>query len=585
MNRTGRTIRRSLSRLFTSAGLVAAGLFAAWEAAPAALSAAEADRDVQNLVLLAPTSPLFIQVRLQVDGHGLKAVREAFAAQIVKNYDKDADGVLNRDEAKNVPPLVKSPTARDTILLAERWEAVDLAPADDKVSADELGGYLDRVFGNTFELSVKPQRASQGVDLIGLLDLNHDGRLSRQELAAAARTLRKLDLDEDEAFTIEELQPFRNPQLPNQPVIGASAATDQPFLLFDNEATATLAVEKILQRYGQTPDPKAEPSIERRFLPVSDAAFAEFDQNADGTWNKAELQAFLKRPEPQLVLEAQLGQAAKGKARLTVVDDRMKATTADTKTGRVTLSAAGVGLQMHVSPNRSNLKDSRALIRTTKFKSADGDKNGYLSEAEFPALGLPDADFKTVDRNSDGMVTLDEILAYIDQESAASQSRIEMVISHDGKSVFEVMDQNNDRRLSRRELAHGFERLKAFDVDGDDSITAVELAGRFRADLGLGKPVLFRNQPMNNRGDTTAPIIQVPSAGPDWFRKMDRNRDGDVSQREFLGPLSLFNKLDLDHDGLITATEAEQAAPQPAANPESAPAGTSAATRNSPQSP
>ena len=37
---------------------------------------------------------------------------------------------------------------------------------------------------------------------------------------------------------------------------------------------------------------------------------------------------------------------------------------------------------------------------------------------------------------------------------------------------------------------------------------------------------------------------------------MDRNRDGDVSRREFLGPLKTFDSLDVNHDGLISQAEA-----------------------------
>ena len=40
---------------------------------------------------------------------------------------------------------------------------------------------------------------------------------------------------------------------------------------------------------------------------------------------------------------------------------------------------------------------------------------------------------------------------------------------------------------------------------------------------------------------------------------MDRNGDGDVSRREFLGTPEEFKKLDLDGDGLISREEAEKA--------------------------
>ena len=41
---------------------------------------------------------------------------------------------------------------------------------------------------------------------------------------------------------------------------------------------------------------------------------------------------------------------------------------------------------------------------------------------------------------------------------------------------------------------------------------------------------------------------------------MDRNRDGDVSRKEFLFGEELFRLIDTDGDGLISVEEAEKAA-------------------------
>jgi hypothetical protein len=46
--------------------------------------------------------------------------------------------------------------------------------------------------------------------------------------------------------------------------------------------------------------------------------------------------------------------------------------------------------------------------------------------------------------------------------------------------------------------------------------------------------------------------------GPLWFRKMDRNGDGFVSLREFLGSKEDFLRIDADGDGLISPEEAER---------------------------
>jgi len=49
------------------------------------------------------------------------------------------------------------------------------------------------------------------------------------------------------------------------------------------------------------------------------------------------------------------------------------------------------------------------------------------------------------------------------------------------------------------------------------------------------------------------------SKGPLWFQRMDRNGDGYVSMREFLGRKEEFQRIDSDGDGLISPEEADRA--------------------------
>lgn len=63
---------------------------------------------------------------------------------------------------------------------------------------------------------------------------------------------------------------------------------------------------------------------------------------------------------------------------------------------------------------------------------------------------------------------------------------------------------------------------------------------------------------MTGAADAVLPGVENLS-GPLWFRRMDRNQDGDVSWREFPGTSVQFRQLDSDADGLISSKEADAA--------------------------
>ena len=47
--------------------------------------------------------------------------------------------------------------------------------------------------------------------------------------------------------------------------------------------------------------------------------------------------------------------------------------------------------------------------------------------------------------------------------------------------------------------------------------------------------------------------------GPLWFQRMDRNGDGEISLREWLGSKEDFQRIDTNGDGVISLEEAERA--------------------------
>lgn len=139
------------------------------------------------------------------------------------------------------------------------------------------------------------------------------------------------------------------------------------------------------------------------------------------------------------------------------------------------------------------------------------------------------------------------------QSTGAAGDQISLGAIRDGYPMLPEVDTNEDGRLTLREIRKTPERLATFDRDGDGAISAGELAPTLRVVIGRGATVhqlLARVRVLHS--PEAAPTI-VP---PDWFVRMDRNKDGDVSRREFLGGRGQFDALDADGDELIDVEEA-----------------------------
>ena len=138
-----------------------------------------------------------------------------------------------------------------------------------------------------------------------------------------------------------------------------------------------------------------------------------------------------------------------------------------------------------------------------------------------------------------------------DRQIESARSRLVMTTDDQGRAIFGIVDLDRNRQLGAREVMRTVDRVMSWDGNGDGRVSPDEIPYHFQVTIarsglpgltgeGVGAPVLGF---MFGTRDAGA------AGGPDWFQKMDRNHDGDVSQREFLGPRDQFDRLDRDNDG------------------------------------
>ncbi len=137
------------------------------------------------------------------------------------------------------------------------------------------------------------------------------------------------------------------------------------------------------------------------------------------------------------------------------------------------------------------------------------------------------------------------------QRTPSDQFSVGAVV--DGYPLLPVIDPNNDGKFTVRELRSLIAHLRTFDTDGDGQLTMDETAATTRICFGLG-PTVHRE--LANLRDVSVTETADRVKPPEWFVRMDRNGDDDLTRDEFPGTDEQFDELDMDRNGLISASEA-----------------------------
>jgi Ca2+-binding EF-hand superfamily protein len=548
---------------------------------PAAPESAEPD-DVCEFLFLAPERPILLKVHLRADGRSFRAGWNAFCHRMFREFDQNGDGLLVANEWAGIPGLelliAGNPrgAAQGTRSIREE---IDIAPADGIITPDEFARALAERGARilTFQTlrpgeqsgrggTIAGRNSGTGFVLFARLDGDGDGRLSPAEFAAGPRVLARVDFDDDGAFSRLELQPGRlgNAFLP--PAAPPQSARPAELIDLTQGAPTESIARRLLDRYdhgvpsadGSVPESAGDETLDRREAPFPASVFDRLDTNHDETLDFEELQEVGVHLRDGIEILVRIDQRAAGQPAAEILDQapELKAVVRETREGQITILVAGTQIELgcQAATAGSRIRD----LFQQQFKMADADNNSYLDRQEARQSAYFNQTCDAMDEDGDGKLFENEMFAYIGRLEAAADFRYTLGVADEGRNLFEALDSNRDGRLGARELLAAPSRLAEWDGDRDGKLSEPEIPAHYRLVFGRALPDI---PGLSNLLPARAPGVPaagpVGETGPAWFRKMDRNRDGDLSRREFLGSHSVFESLDTNHDSLIDATEAD----------------------------
>jgi Ca2+-binding EF-hand superfamily protein len=304
-----------------------------------------------------------------------------------------------------------------------------------------------------------------------------------------------------------------------------------------------------VRRYDRDGDGKLSPAE----IGLSPERFRALDKDGDGKLSPEELAAFKNQPpdvDAVLELEPPAGQAA----RVQVQAGGGQAARPDIATFRFGDTDVALAVRSF-DPIAAAIADARQ-----QFNRLDADQNGYLDRDELKEnVRFQRGLFEAIDADGDDKIFWPEMEAYVRSRAEAAATRCDVVLHDLGHGFFEALDRNHDGRIGLREIRVAADTLRGLRKPGQAVLRPTDPPRRLHLEVIRGTFQLFGTGPA---GESTVPRLVVqPRApvGPIWFQRMDRNQDGDVTWKEFLGPRHVFEEIDLNHDGLIDVEEAEKA--------------------------
>jgi hypothetical protein len=506
-----------------------------------------------ELVLLDEGGMFRLEILMEMDGQPSDVLWNKAFDRLLAFIDRDGSGRLEESEAARLPSAfgmrqVLGAGFAPMIGRAPDWKALD-ANDDGGVDREELADFYRRSGSGAAMVGVGRLPATDKLTdvLLQRLDLNEDQRVVESEWRAAAETLLKLDGNDDELVGAGELAPktlypgasgaatLGSPSLPDAPSSSQPAALPPLVVLPARKADVDWATAIVALRDGD-----ADGALSKTEASLPADAFARLDADQDGQLKDGELAVWRELP-PDARWLFRFGERNGRPAfeDLTVGAER--------QAGR--LAAVCGRLKVEARSDEGKLTEASAAARrhfTADFTATDSNRDGFVDrdESRQPNQGGFALLLDHAGLNGDGKLGERELESWLDLQQEIARCQALVTVLDCGQGLFELLGAVDDGALSIRELRGAWAQVSAAQCLKDGKLDRTALPRLLLFSVSHGYPVEL--------------LGPAQRGGPSWFLAMDRNGDGDVSQREFTGQTAAFDKLDQDRDGLISQQEAEQ---------------------------
>ncbi len=534
----------------------------------------------QEIVVFTTHRPVRVRMEMTYEGKTISEVSLLKLREVFDYYDRNKDGYLGEKEVTNI----FSDSGLNLLLLNGFFQITpNDRPSLERLDTNRDGRVSLEEYLSSYKISaasfVRPQvpmaenplSAGTTEALFELMDANKDGKLTKEEVKGIEKLIFMRDADEDECLSLTELAPNVYAQggrvvqvnpvgRPAQPVVVANPAAEivQMFAVDKiPESHTTLVIKKY--------DKDNDGSLTRDEIAFDAETFARFDRDKDSKLNATEVDAWRTGPPDLEVVLSLSPNATDCAAKLVtpreVANDR-RFIISQVEPGRIVIRVGRQAIEFsafsQLTPRyqQSTLKMQFRAVFTQAAGGKDHILDSDLTGPNAVRYQYVRTIFDPADSNGDSKLTQAEFDAYFDLQEGFRDIAMAITPAVQTPTLFQLLDENRDSRLSVRELRTAWDRLRPLEPGNGDVITraAIQPSISVRGSRSLDRYAVNQQQYAYQNPNQ----IALPQNGPQWFRRMDRNADGDISRTEFLGSKAEFDAMDQDHDGLISLKEAEE---------------------------